>query len=87
MSRFAELPEGGGKIELMTAPWLEAPVSNEHLGWDHVDVSLGRASAVDELAARCASEGRLVSAPGMIGDGYYEAVIAMPDGTRIEVTA
>jgi lactoylglutathione lyase len=41
---------------------------------------------VDELAARCDADGLLVSAPRTTGDGYYEAVIAMPDGTRIEIT-
>jgi len=29
----------------------------------------------------------LKSPPRMTGDGFYEAVIVMPDGTPIEVTA
>jgi lactoylglutathione lyase len=87
VSRFAELPGAATRIELMTAPWLEAAATQERPGWDHVAVSVGSAAAVDELAARCAADGRLVSAPRLTGDGYYEAVLAMPDGTRIEVTS
>jgi lactoylglutathione lyase len=87
VSRFVELPGDGARIELMTAPWLGAAVANEHVGWDHIAVSLGDKHAVDTLAARCAADGRLVSAARETGDGYYEAVVAMPDGTRVEVTA
>lgn len=87
ISRFVELPGGGARIELMTAPWLDAPLGAERVGWDHVAVSLADHAAVDRLAARCAADGRLVSAARVTGDGYYEAVIDMPDGTRVEVTA
>lgn len=86
VSRFVTLP-GGDAIELMTGPWVAPAAAAETVGWDHVAVSLGGAEAVDALAARCAAEGRLVSAPRTTGDGFYEAVVAMPDGTRIEITA
>lgn len=87
VSRFVQLPGDGATIELMTAPWLEALAANDRVGWDHIAVSLGDKQAVDRLAARCAADGRLVSAARTTGDGYYEAVVAMPDGTRVEVTA
>ena len=58
----------------------------ESVGWDHVAIALGEVRAVDELAARCAADGRLVSPPRVTGDGFYEAVLAMPDGTRVEIT-
>ena len=85
ISRFVTLP-GGGKFELMTGPWIADPSSGERVGWDHVAISLGDAAAVDALAARCESDGCLVSPPRKTGDGFYEAVVAMPDGTRIEIT-
>lgn len=85
-SRFARLPDGGA-IELMTGPWVEAASPAERVGWDHVAVSLGSEAAVDALAARCKAEGTLLSGPRWTGDGYYEAVIAAPDGTRVEITA
>lgn len=86
VSRFVTLP-GGMQIELMTGPWVETPASGEKAGWDHLAISLGSAAAVDELAARCEPDGVLVSRPRTTGDGFYEAVLAMPDGTRIEITA
>jgi lactoylglutathione lyase len=86
VSRFVTLGEGA-TIELMTGPWVGEASRDENEGWDHIAVSLGSQAQVDRLAARCAREGRLVSAPRMTGDGFYEAVIAAPDGTRVEITS
>lgn len=86
VSRFAALP-GGVQIELMTGPWIAAEPDAERPGWDHVALSLGSTEAVNALAARCRQDGCLVSGPRTTGDGFYEAVLAMPDGTRIEITA
>ena len=85
-SRFVRLRDGGA-IELMTGPWVEAASAGERAGWDHVAVSLGSEAAVDDLARRCDADGCLVSGPRRTGDGFYEAVIAAPDGTRIEITS
>jgi lactoylglutathione lyase len=87
VSRFITLPDDGGCIELMAGPWIAAACSDDSVGWDHIAFSLGSAAAVDALAARCAADGVLISAPRTTGDGFYEAVIAMPDGTRVEITA
>lgn len=86
ISRFVTLPGGGDQIELMTGPWLSGESGGERVGWDHLALSLGDRAAVDALAQRCAGDGCLISGPRMTGDGFYEAVIAMPDGTRIEIT-
>jgi lactoylglutathione lyase len=51
-----------------------------------VAVSLGCIAAVDALAERCAAGGCLVSPPRRTGDGFYEAIVAMPDGTPVEIT-
>lgn len=87
VSKFVVLPGDGATIELMTSPWLEALNTNDQIGWNHIAVSLGEKEAVDRLVALCEADGRLVSAVRTTGDGYYEAVVAMPDGTRVEVTA
>ena len=50
-SRFVTLP-GGGDIELMAGPWVEAAPPAERVGWDHIAISLGDEAAVDALAAR-----------------------------------
>jgi lactoylglutathione lyase len=81
------LPGDAARVELMTGPWIEGVPDTERQGWDHVAIALGSAPAVDAMAARCQGEGCLVSAPRTTGDGFYEAVIAMPGGTRIEITA
>lgn len=86
VSRFVKLKQGA-QIELMSGPWVEAGGEGDRLGWDHIAISLGSAQAVDALASRCEAEGLLVSAPRTTGDGYYEAVISMPGGARIEITA
>lgn len=86
ISRFVSLPEDGGQIELMTGPWIAGTADGEKAGWDHVAISVGDRAAVDTLAARCRADGCLLSGPRLTGDGYYEAVIAMPDGCRIEIT-
>lgn len=85
-SRFVRLKDGGA-IELMAGPWVEAVAPAERVSWDHIAVSLGSEAAVDALADRCRAEGCLLSAPRWTGDGFYEAVITAPDGTRVEITS
>lgn len=84
VSRFANLASGDS-VELMTGSWI-AGRSKETAGWDHVAISLGSEAAVDEMAGRCAQAGILLSGPRTTGDGFYEAVITMPDGTPVEIT-
>lgn len=86
-SRFVSLPDAAANIELMCAPWIMDAATEERIGWDHIAISLGSASAVDALAARCEQDGILLSSPRKTGDGYYEAVIASPDGAAIEITS
>jgi lactoylglutathione lyase len=85
-SRFVKLA-GDAQIELMTGSWIASGGQGERAGWDHVALSLGSERAVDELAELCRQDGILLSAPRLTGDGFYEAVIAAPDGTRIEITS
>lgn len=87
VSRMVDLPGCEVRIELMTGPWIVDAQSTDSVGWDHISVSLGSVAAVDELAARCEAAGRLEMGPRTTGDGYYEAVISMPDDTRIEITS
>ena len=86
MSRFATLP-GGLQVELMAAHWIEPVDVDEHEGWDHIAISLGSRQPVDDFAARSNERGYLHAEPRETGDGFYEAIIRAPDGTRIEVTA
>lgn len=86
-SSFITLPGGGPKIELMSGPWVEESPDGYREGWDHIAIAVGTPADVDELAERCRTAGRLVGEPRTTGDGYYEAIVAMPDGTPVEIVA
>jgi len=84
----------GAQLELMTLPDGAASVraargaSAPRPGYAHVALSLGSTAAVDALTARLGAEGvRVLSPPRWTGDGYYESVIADPDGNVVEITA
>lgn len=54
-------------------------------GYAHVAMSAGSPAGVDERIAELEGRGvRVVGAPRVTGDGYYEAVIEDPEGNRIE---
>jgi len=84
-SHFITL-SGGPTIELMALPELAgAPSAAEYVGWAHIAINVGSKADVDRMAENARQNGTLLSAPRMTGDGYYEAVIADPDGNRIEL--
>lgn len=88
ISHFVSL-EKGPALELMTLPGLEdkPPREDNRTGWAHIAISLGSVEAVDKLAAALEPLGALVHAARWTGDGFYEAVIADPDGNLIEITS
>ena len=76
------LPESAGAVA--ERPGVEGPRS----GYAHLALSLGSTAAVDELTARLGADGvRVLSHPRWTGDGYYESVVADPDGNVVELTA
>ena len=88
--RFAS----GAQLELMTLPGgaraaIRPPgVEEPRPGLAHVALALGSTAAVDALTARLAAEGvHVLSPPRWTGDGYYESVIADPEGNIVEITA
>lgn len=86
-SRFLRLQDGP-TLELMSLPGLAvAPDDKEHPGWAHIALDVGDKNQVDALAQRAKAAGILRSGPRMTGDGFYEAVLADPDGNLVEITA
>ena len=57
------------------------------LGYAHLALSVRSAEAVDELTARLVADGyECLDGPRRTGDGYYESVVADPEGNRVEIT-
>ncbi len=84
-SHFITLADGP-TVELMTVPDLpDALPHAEFIGWAHIALNVGSKADVDRMAAQARLNGTLLSPPRMTGDGFYEAVIADPDGNRIEL--
>jgi len=89
-SYFLTFP-GGGRLELMHRPDIQritdSQRSRELIGYAHLGVELGSRAAVDALTKRLQSDGfPLLDGPRQTGDGYYESMVADPEGNRIVIT-
>ena len=81
--------DNGCRIELMHRPDLAEllSTSEETLGLTHFAISLGSKEKVDILTESLRSRGhQILGEPRTTGDGYYESVIADPEGNRVELT-
>jgi lactoylglutathione lyase len=91
-SYFLAFPAGGGRLELMSLPALGDAPADPHaapaVGWAHLALSVGSRDAVAALTERMRADGvRVLSEPRQTGDGYFESVVADPDGNVVEITA
>jgi len=90
MSYFLSF-RSGARLELMSVPTLRDDNGGEQapaIGYAHLAMRVGDESSVDALTKRLRADGyRVLDGPRRTGDGYYESVIADPDGNRIEITA
>jgi lactoylglutathione lyase len=83
----------GARLELMSkptvvsAPGAVAGPGPEWSGYAHVALSLGSREDVVALTDRLRAAGvPVLDGPRVTGDGYFESVVADPDGNRIELT-
>ena len=76
------------RLEIMSHRELEVrEVLDKVNGISHIAVSVGSQEEVVALTERIVADGyKLYSPPRKTGDGYFESVIADPDGNRIEIT-
>jgi lactoylglutathione lyase len=84
--RFAS----GARLELMHRPDLLAAPARAipAVGYAHLAFATGSRAAVDSLTERLRAAGHpVLGEPRTTGDGYYESVVADPDGTPIEITS
>ena len=88
-SYFLTFP-GGGRLELMHRPDVEglpqSGGSRELIGYAHLGVELGSRTAVDALTQRLHGDGfPVLDGPRRTGDGYYESMVADPEGNRVVI--
>lgn len=89
-SRFLTF-EDGARLEFMTTSAFNPPKPEpgvQRIGLTHLAISLGSEPSVDELTGRLRAAGvSVLDGPRRTGDGYYESVVLVPEGNRIELTA
>ncbi|HEY9100985.1 VOC family protein [Chitinimonas sp.] len=88
-SYFIQFHEGA-RLELMQMPGILANANSEvrqALGYAHLAFSVGTAMEVERKTEALVQAGvKLLSAPRLTGDNYYESVVLDPEGNRIEIT-
>ena len=84
-SYFLTLP-GGGRLELMHRPEIATlPDAREYFGYAHLGVEVGSRAAVDALTRRLQADGFALLDGPRVTDGYYESMVADPEGNRIVI--
>jgi lactoylglutathione lyase len=84
---FARYAVEGGSAEPTALEERDRYVAPDHTGYCHLAFSAGSEAAVDALTNRLAEDGfPVLSGPRRTGDGYYESVVADPEGNLVEIT-
>ncbi len=81
--------ESGARIELMHQPDMAKALEKmvPGTGLAHLAISTGSKAGVDQLTEEIQKSGyEVIGLPRTTGDGYYESVIADPEGNLIEIT-
>lgn len=78
----------GAALEIMRSTQVTQKPEQIRLGWCHIAFDAGSQEQVRLLTERLREEGyQIVSEPRTTGDGYYESVVADPDGNLVEIVA
>ena len=88
MSYFLYSGEADVRLELMQGVGKEAAENRANLmGLAHLAIAVGSEDSVDALTEQLRTDGyAILSEPRVTGDGYYESVVADPEGNCIEIT-
>lgn len=87
-SYILTFPDGDTKLEIMNEPDITAANDTDKIkGLCHLAISIGGKEQVDAYTERMRADGvTVISNPRTTGDGYYESVIADPEGNIVELT-
>lgn len=87
-SYFLSFPDGGASLEIMNVPEIiDCDSTGKCKGLCHLSISLGSKEMVDEYTERMRKAGiTVLGKPRTTGDGFYESVIADPEGNAVELT-
>lgn len=81
--------ENGARIEIMHRSDISEQSGNRgtSFGITHIAISTGSKERVDELTESIRVGGfKIVGEARTTGDGYYESVVADPEGNLVEIT-
>ena len=82
--------ESGARLELMQMEGIPASTNDilaQFTGLIHIAISVGSAEKVNSITEKMKQAGiEILGEPRLTGDGYYESVVADPEGNRIEIT-
>lgn len=85
-SYFITIGEGA-RLELMQRVDVPERQGGVQPGWAHIALAVGSEQAVRERTEALRKEGvTVLSEPRWTGDGYFESVVADPDGNEVEIT-
>jgi len=86
-SYFLSFPDSDMRLELMHQPENNQKPTETRLGLAHFAMALGHRDFVNQMTERLRSDGyKVLSEPRVTGDGYYESVVADPEGNLLELT-
>ena len=77
----------GARLEIMSRPDITEENMERRFGYAHIAISTGSREKVDSLTAVLKNDGyKIISAPRVTGDGYYESCVSDKEGNLIEIT-
>lgn len=80
--------DAGAALEIMRSTTVTDRPDRVYSGWCHIAFDAENRQHVDTLTERLRKDGyRVVSEPRVTGDGFYESVVADPDGNLVEIVA
>lgn len=86
VSYFVRFPGGRTALEVMCRRGVDARVPGERLGYCHLAFARASREEVCRLTEILRAAGYpVLGEPRETGDGYFESVVADPDGNRVEL--